>query len=406
MMTELRPLGLEQILKEWPQRAPLQRVGRRELEDRWISVVAAAEALHSKLAGLVDGVEVSSDSTRVHELGGVSQLRTLMETLEGIDRRFGDELAGTLAPLPVRPCRATLSLLADTSPQALLEELAIFAWLGMPSLVRAPRGRWRVPAMFLLELRMLGLGDAISLVTWPHDRSDLLAEAIRRSAVVRVWGRRSTLELVQKAAVGSAATLEFFGPKLSVAVATELTDLALVAEDIVVMEQRGCFSPQHLFFDGELANDPGAALDSLAASLSELQEGSPRPRRAPGEAEIIRAAATRAEFGGGLLRTGAFGDLWYMASPSHLNLGAGCRSLSCSQLPADSRGLEALLSPVSGQLSAVASLAPLHAEMLAVFKRAGAWRFCRLGELQAGRPSAIHEGRCRLGGLLVYERWN
>jgi hypothetical protein len=298
---------------------------------------------------------------------------------------------------------ATAVLLGGAVPTPSLPALLAPLVLGSPVLARVSSHDPVTARVFARALAAedAALGDALEVVSFPHDDAEAMAALLSAECVV-AYGSDATMQAVA-AKTAPTQRLVRHGHRLSVAVLGEgagagaaLAQAAgALALDVALWDQQGCLSPVALYVLGA-ERVPAGLLDALADAFEHAAARLPRGRLDTAAAARLAVERDTAELRAAAdpavaLRAGsaftlvAEPDARFRGSPLH-------RFLRVHPVSGPEALLEAL-APLAPHLSAVgcAGLGSLAARLAPELAALGASRVCPLGTMQAPPLAWCHD---------------
>ena len=295
--------NLEQILEELEaSREDLQKFSRnqriRKLDHALAQWLAGAPSFHLACTDVADATGYAPGAVEV------SLRRTLTAWRAPHLEKVIAEAES--APGNHQPPRLVAAIMAQNTPGLAIPPVVLSLALGAPLLLKSAAGE---PHLARHLLRLLNetcpeLGQACREVYWAGGSVEIekfVAATIDR---VLVYGGEETIAHWQSLARPRVLA---HGPRVSVALVGEATSDAEVdalAEQIALLDQRGCLSPQAILISSQV--DIPAIGARLEKALVELQRKWPR-RALPGaEATDFREAVDAAEIAVAAGRSQAF----------------------------------------------------------------------------------------------------
>jgi hypothetical protein len=253
-----------------------------------------------------------------------------------------------------------------------------------PVLFKCPSAEpWLTPAFLrVLARREPALGYAYAAAVWRGGSSSLEAVALEAAALdacdpVVAYGDEPALESLARRVHGR---LIRFGPAFSVAVlhrAATSGELAALARDVALGDQRGCLSVHVVLTTADAA----ATARGLAGQLAALARGT----LPPGPADPAEAAAVRLAFhdasARGLLSCGTPAEGLVLVEEGSLAPSPGQRLVRVLPVPSINHAIEALRR-WRGRLQGAAVLTGHPAWLAAALAALGVSRIAPPGELQ------------------------
>jgi hypothetical protein len=248
-----------------------------------------------------------------------------------------------------------------------------------PVLFKCPSAEpWLTPA-FLAELARSepALGPAYAAAVWRGGSSSLEAAALDACDPVVAYGDEPALESLAGRVRGR---LIRFGPAFSFALlhrAATAEELAALARDVALGDQRGCLSVHVVLTTG----DSEATARGLAGALAELARNAlPPGPRDPAVAAAVRLVLDDAG-ARGLLAVGSPAEGLVLVEEGALEPSPGQRLVRVVPVPALSHAIETLR-PWRGRLQGAALLTGHPAWLDRVLSSLGVSRIAPPGELQ------------------------
>jgi hypothetical protein len=271
---------------------------------------------------------------------------------------------------------------------------------------------WLLPlfARSLAEVDPL-LGDCLAVTWWPGDASPpALDRWVKASRKVIVYGGDAAVAAI-RARVPADTELIVYGPRTGIALF--LPDAppeaaALLAQDALAYEQRGCISPRLVYIVG---SKPLEVAQAIAREVNRESERLGRPSMTESEAVALRRARAEWEFAGisdgSALALGPSDLAWTVLAREAAGIEAHTlpRALWVYGVQ-DLDALRDVLMPIAGRIQGLGyagrqgerQLAELAAEL-------GASRLCPLGRMAWPPPDWRQENRYRLMPLLDWTEW-
>ena len=384
-----------------------------EVADRWLRDDTSLEAAASDIAahtGYAPAM-VRESLRRTFQAWRGEHLRDVVETaLAG----GGPEPMAARRTVAIPP-RLVVAVLAQNTPGLAVAPTFLALGLGAPILLKPSIGEPTFAARLAESIQKADsdLGRAVGVGRWRGGEVEIEGLAFGAADRVIVYGSASTIAATRAAAPGKVVA---HGPRVSVAVVgasatassrSERLTAELLAEEIALLDQRGCLSPQAVLVDEKV--DRIALGKALAEALSRREEIWPRRALAEADALAYRRAVDAAEveamggqceaiFGGGAAP-------WTVVVDGRPELQPGSLDRFARLHPyADEKSLRAALLPIGESLECVgiAGDPSERGRLATVCVEAGAGRVCRLGEMQ--RPPASWPADGRPPGLDLL-RW-
>ena len=198
------------------------------------------------------------------------------------------------------------AILAQNTPGLAIPPVVLSLALGAPLLLKSAAGEPHLARHFVaaIERSCPEFGQACKAVYWKGGTLDIEQQIADRADRILVYGSHQTIDHWRNLAHQRVLAQ---GPRVSVAIlgnATSEAEIDALAEQIALLDQHGCLSPQAILLPAEI--DPLPIADQLEKALEEKQRVWPRRLLAGGEATAFRQAVDTAEIAAAAGRSAAF----------------------------------------------------------------------------------------------------
>lgn len=277
-------------------------------------------------------------------------------------------------------------VLASNVPGLALPAIVHALLLGSACVVKSGRRDPLSAPLFRHALAQVApeLAEVVVTARWPRGTTDLDDALLRLASVVVLTGTDATIATLAPRARGRVIT---FGTRFSAAVVDDAVDIAALATDIALFEQRGCLSPHAIFVTG----DPQALAARLARALETIATRLPPPPAALAERAAVRAFLDNAQWAGATVEAGDWGAVVTGELPE-LRPTCGHRTIHVAPL-ADPNAVARYLP--AGRVECLATTGHTPPGL----RERGVARVCPVGRMQRPPLSWPRGGRSALASL-------
>ncbi len=236
---------------------------------------------------------------------------------------------------------------------------------------------------------------ATSAVYWR--RSDqAAAQLVSQADAVCAWGGQEAIRWARRHA-GDETSVVLFGPKRSLALVGRTADMRAaargIAHDVVLYDQRACFSTQRVFVEG----NPEPLVGALRDELDEHCQLMPPAAQSEDEAARVQLARLEDMFCGGTLEIGEQWTIAVQTLPPHASEHPLGRVLYLHPVDSLEESYPFIGPDVQTVSTAPWSLLEQHRDALA---RRGVSRFVEPGLSNLFRIGGTHDSQNPLQGLV------